>query len=143
MVPLEYTRWAPLEGEMYNSKDTKAYTKFESDDPWKRQPPRMMPEGGPVEKLWDLYDQTKVEPDEMKRTQLVWDIIKVHVSDGPFFQGTVANPPRVICKKRTFKNVPVKENLALGGFVNPRIHPTPAVYDPDTYFWDDPENHDF
>jgi peptide/nickel transport system substrate-binding protein len=144
MVPLEYTRWAPLEGEMYNSKGTKAYTEFESDNPWKRQPPRIMPEkDGPVAKLWDLYDQTKVEPDEMKRTQLVWDIIKVHVSDGPFFQGTVANPPQVISKKKTLKNVPTKENLALGGFVNPWIHPTPAVYDPDTYFWDDPEKHDF
>jgi peptide/nickel transport system substrate-binding protein len=81
---------------MYNSKGTKAYTHFESDDPWKRQPPRMMPEkGGPVDKLWTLYDQTKVEPDQMKRTQLVWDMIKVHVSDVPFFQGTVANPPQV------------------------------------------------
>jgi len=79
----------------------------------------------------------------MKRTQLVWDIIKVHVSDGPFFQGTVANPPQVISKKKTLKNVPAKENLALGGFVNPWIHPTPAVYDPDCYYWDDPENHDF
>ena len=23
----------------------------------------------------------------------------------------------------------------------PRIHPTPAVYDPETYFWDKPDEH--
>ena len=27
-------------------------------------------------------------------------------------------------------NVPKKDDLALGGFTDPWIHPTPAVYDP-------------
>ena len=142
MVPLEFTRWAPLQGEMYNSKGTKAYTSEQDVDPWKRHPPRIMPDkGGPVEKLWDLYDQTRVEPDVTKRTSLVWEMTKVHVTDGPFFQGTVANPSRVIVKKTDLKNVPVKENLALGGFCNPWIHPTPAVYDVEAYYWDNPDQH--
>jgi peptide/nickel transport system substrate-binding protein len=142
MVPLEYSRWAPLQGEMYNSKGTKAYTSEANVDPWKRHPPRIMPDkGGPIAKLWDLYDQTKVEPDITKRTSLVWEMTKVHVDQGPFFQGTVANPPQVIVKRTDLKNVPAKENLALGGFVNPWIHPTPAVYDIETYFWDNPDQH--
>ena len=59
----------------------------------------------------------------MKRNQLVWDMIKIHVYDGPFFMGTVANYPQVIVIKSDLKNVPRKENLALGGMVNPWIHP--------------------
>jgi len=142
MVPLEFTRWAPLQGQMYASKGTKAYTSEQDLDPYKRHPPRVMPEkGGPIEKLWSLYDSTKIEPDVMKRTQTVWEMTKVHVKYGPYFQGTVANPPQVIVKKTDLKNVPTKENLALGGFVNPWIHPTPAVYDVATYYWDNPDQH--
>ncbi len=142
MVPLEFSRWAPLQGQMYASKGTAAYTSEKAVDPWKRHPPRIMPDkGGPVEKLWTLYDQTKIEPDIVKRTALVWAMTKIHAEQGPFFQGTVANPPQVIVKKTDLKNVPAKENLALGGFVNPWIHPTPAVYDTATYYWDNPDQH--
>ena len=142
MVPLEYSRWAPLQGQMYSSIGTAAYTSEADVDPWKRHPPRIMPDkGGPVEKMWKLYDQTKIEPDITKRTALVWEITKIHVDQGPFFQGTVANPPQVIVKKTDLKNIPTKDNLALGGFVNPWIHPTPAVYDTETYYWDNPEQH--
>jgi peptide/nickel transport system substrate-binding protein len=142
LVPLEFSRWAPLQGSMYDAKGTKAYTSEQNLDPWKRHPPRRMPDkGGVIEKLWNLYDQSKVEPDVTKRTSLVWEMTKIHVSDGPFFQGTVANPSRVIVKKTDLKNVPSKENLALGGFCNPWIHPTPAVYDVETYYWDNPEQH--
>ncbi len=142
MVPLEFSRWAPLQGQMYNSKGTKAYTSEASVDPWKRHPPRIMPDkGGPIEKLWTLYDETKVEPDITKRTSLVWEMTKVHVAQGPFFQGTVANPPQVVVKRTDLKNVPAKDNLALGGFVNPWIHPTPAVYDIEAFYWDNPDQH--
>ena len=34
-----------------------------------------------------------------------------------------------------------KENLALGGFAAPWIHPSPAVYDPETWYWQNPESH--
>ena len=87
------------------------------------------------------YDASKVEPDVMKRHQLVWDMIKIHVSDGPFMMGSVANYPQVMVIKTDLKNVPRKENLAQGGMVNPWIHPTPAVYDPECYFWDNPDAH--
>jgi peptide/nickel transport system substrate-binding protein len=102
----------------------------------------MKPEAnGPIQKLWDIYDASKIEPDVMKRHQLVWDMIKIHVSDGPFMMGSVANYPQVMVIKTDLKNVPRKENLAQGGMVNPWIHPTPAVYDPESYFWDNPDEH--
>jgi peptide/nickel transport system substrate-binding protein len=142
LVPLEPTRWAPLEGAMANAKGTPDYTSQADVDPWKRTPPRLMPEkGGPIQKLWDIYEQAKAEPDFMKRTKLVWDMIKVHMEFGPFFQGTVANYPRPVIKKKKLMNFPARDQLFLGGFMNPWIHPTPAVYDMEALYWDDPENH--
>jgi peptide/nickel transport system substrate-binding protein len=151
LVPLEQTRWAPLEGRFYSLRGTpKVSDKLEElaekdKNPWERTPPRLEPEkGGPIEKLWQIYDQTKIEPDPMKRHALVWDMIKIHVEQGPFFMGTVANFPRIILVKEGLMNVPTTDDLkawGLGGFVNPWIHPTPAVYDPETWFFSNPDEH--
>ena len=77
----------------------------------------------------------------MKRNQLVWEMIKIHVEDGPFFLGVVANYPRIVLVGEGLRNVPRREDLAQGGFVNPAIIPSPAVYDPEAYYWDDPAAH--
>ena len=142
LVPLENSRWAPLEGQYYDVRGTPKENTEQNVDPYKRKPPRMAPDpGGPVDRLWKLYDQSKVEPDFMKRTKLVWDMIKIHVTDGPFYQGTVANPPAIILVGQDLKNAPKREDLALGGFVGPWIHPTPAVYDPESWYFDNPDAH--
>ena len=142
LVPIESARWAPLEGQWYTLLGTKTNATETDMSPWKRHPPRMEPEDdGPIRKLWDLYDQSKVEPDETKRTQLVWEMIKIHISDGPFFMGCVANYPQVVVTKKALQNVPRRENLALNGYVNTWAHPVPAVYDPECYFWDNPDEH--
>jgi len=94
-----------------------------------------------IEKLWKIYDQTKVEPDALKRMALVWDMIKIHVSDGPFVQGSIANARNPFIVKTGLTNVPMDTDLALHGFTDPWIHPTPAVYDPESWFWDDPTAH--
>ncbi|MBO0810614.1 MAG: ABC transporter substrate-binding protein [Microlunatus sp.] len=142
IVPTQYSHWAPLEGQWWSLKGTATLDQETNVDPWKRHPPRMEPDkNGPIQKLWDLFSAAIVEPDEMKRHELVWDIFKVHISDGPFFMGCVANFPQVMVIKKDLMNVPRKENLKLGGFVNPWIHPTPAVYDPECYYWQNPEQH--
>jgi peptide/nickel transport system substrate-binding protein len=142
LVPLERSRWAPLEGTFYAVRGTPKEREELDIDPYKRTPPRMAPEpGGPIDRLWQIYDQTKVEPDVLKRIYMVWDMIKIHVQEGPFFSGTVANTPRLVLVKKGLRNVPRREDLALGGFVNPWIHPTPAVYDPEAYYWEDPAAH--
>ncbi|SDS52029.1 peptide/nickel transport system substrate-binding protein [Microlunatus soli] len=142
VVPVQYDHWAPLQGHWYQLLGTKTLKTELDVDPWKRHPPRLEPEkGSPVAKLQDLYNKARVEPDEMKRTQFIWDIFKTHITDGPFFMGCVANYPQVMIIKNGLQNVPRHENLALGGFVNPWIHPTPAVYDPECYFWDKPDEH--
>jgi peptide/nickel transport system substrate-binding protein len=141
-VPIESSRWAPLEGAYYNAIGTPKATQQQNVSPWKRNPPRLEPDkGGPIDRMWKLYNQTKIEPDAAKRTELVFEILKIHVEEGPFFMGTAANYPQVVPVKKGLMNVPRKENLAQGGFANPWVHPTPAVYDPECFFWDDPSKH--
>ncbi|SDS61753.1 peptide/nickel transport system substrate-binding protein [Actinopolymorpha singaporensis] len=102
----------------------------------------MAPEpGGPVERLWKLHDQSKTEADELARHRLVWEITKIHIKEGPFFQGSVSNSPEIVLVHQELKNVPRRNNLAQGGFTAPWIHPTPAVYDPEVMFWSAPEKH--
>jgi peptide/nickel transport system substrate-binding protein len=43
--------------------------------------------------------------------------------------------------KNDLRNVPLGENLALGGVTEPWGHPTPAVYDPECFYWEDPSKH--
>jgi peptide/nickel transport system substrate-binding protein len=145
LVPIEPERWAPLHGQGYQLKGTGSETEELDVDPWQRQPARIVPSDSvfdpTIAKLQEIYDKTKIEPDVMKRHQLVWDMMKIHVESGPFVQGSVANFERVFIVKKGLTNVPKKEDLALGGFTDPWIHPTPAVYDPETWFWDDPSAH--
>ncbi|MET9021801.1 ABC transporter substrate-binding protein [Actinopolymorpha sp. NPDC004070] len=142
LVPLEPSRWAPLEGQYYNVRGTPEEGKEEDVDPFKRTPPRMAPEpGGPVERLWKLYDHSRTEADELARHRLVWEITKIHIKEGPFFQGSVSNAPEIVLVHQDLKNVPRRNNLAQGGFTAPWIHPTPAVYDPEVMFWSAPEQH--
>lgn len=145
MVPVEPSRWAPMHGRFYQLKGTPDAEKGMHEDPYKRQPPRVEPEPeSPIARLQTLLDQAKVEPDEVKRTALIWEITKVHIEEGPFYMGSVANQPAIVLVKAGLMNVPTKEQLdqyAQGGFAYPWIHPTPAVYDPETFYWDDPAAH--
>ncbi len=148
VVADENSRWAALHGQAYTLRGTAAEKEQLDKDPWERTPARIndgekdsIPA---IVKLHELYDKSKVEPDATKRYQLVWDMIKVHVTEGPFFSGTISNPPRIILVKKGLMNVPTHDDLlkeGLGGFVNPWIIPAPAVYDPETWFWDDPSAH--
>ena len=39
------------------------------------------------------------------------------------------------------RNIPRRENLALNGYVNTWIHPVPAAYDPEAFYWQNPDQH--
>lgn len=148
VVADEPERWAPLHGRGYSLRGTASEKEQLDLDPWARTPPRIN-DGeetayAPIADLHKIYDQSKVEPDPMKRHQLVWDMIKIHVAEGPLFSGTINNPPRIILVRKGLLNVPTREDLlkeGLGGFVNPWIIPSPATYDPETWYWDDPTAH--
>jgi peptide/nickel transport system substrate-binding protein len=142
LVPIWNERWAPLQGRMYSVRGTELEGTELDVNPWDRQPPRLDPDpGGPVEQLWTTYDQSKIEPDTIARHHLVWDMIKVHVDNGPFFMGCVANMPRLLLVHKEMRNVPTRDELATGGFGNPWIIPHPAVWNPEIFYWDNPEAH--
>lgn len=142
VIPIERQRWAPLNGRWYEVRGTPLENQQLDRPPLERTPPREAPDAGdPVDRLWQLYDRSKVEVDPLARHSLVWEMIKIHVNDGPFWTGSVANEPTIVLVKRGLLNVPRREDLALSGFVGPWIHPTPAVYDPETWHWDNPAAH--
>jgi len=137
LMPMETTRWAPLQGMFYALRGTPQEHEQQDVDPYKRTPPRMEPEpGGPVDRLWRLAGKVRVEPDPVKRDSLIWQMIRIHIEDGPFFIGSVANYPQVEIVKKGLRNVPTREQTAQGGLVNDWHHPTPAVYDPESWFWE-------
>lgn len=144
VVPVQNAHWAPLHGEAWTLQISDPKTLKEQKDlsPWKRNPPWVMPdEGSPIDRLWKLYNKARVEPDQMKRIHLFWQIYKIHVDDGPFMTGMVANYPAPVLVGEDLRNVPKGDNLALGGWTNPWFIPSPAVYDPETYYWKNPEAH--
>ena len=75
------------------------------------------------------------------RHHLVWDMIKVHVENGPFFMGCVANMSRLLHVSNDMRNVPTRDDLATGGFGNPWIIPHPAVWNPEIFYYENPEDH--
>jgi len=140
VVPNEQSRWAPLCGEMLALTGTAQDQKDCDKSPWERTPPRFCKTdkdyaGTPVETLQQtLYPKAIVEVDEVKRAQLVWQMDDIHF-DNTFYLGTVANYPRIYIVSKKLGNVPTKDQLKLGGFVNPWIIPYPAVTNTETYYF--------
>ena len=136
LMPMEPSRWAPLQGAFYSLRGTAAEKQQLDVDPYKRKPPRAEPEpGGPIARLWELAGKVRVETDAVKRDSLLWQMVKIHLEHGPFFIGSVANYPQVVLVKEGLRNVPTKEQTGNGGLVNDWHHPVPAAYDPETWFW--------
>ena len=138
LIPNDPDHWAPLCGRLFQYANSE--TEYSESDlwPWDRNPPRFNRSeeyysGTPIENLHDLYRQAITEVDEIKRAQIVWEMWKIHMYDGPFFIGTVANYPRMFVKSEKITNIPTQDQHKLGGFVNPWIIPYPAITNPETY----------
>jgi len=150
VVPVAPDHWAPLHGTAYSMKlsapDTLTSKSQLDKPPWKRNPPFAvaaddLPLSPVFTKLQGLLDQARVETDTTKQMSLLWDIYKVHIDEGPFFYGIVNNYPRPVVQHPDLRNNPRRENLALGGWTNPWFLPAPATYDPETFYWDNPDSH--
>ena len=136
VIPVDNNRWAPLYGSWYKVIGTEKEGMELDVAPLDRNPPREEPnEGDPTWRLWELYNAARVEPDDAKRLQLSQDIIRVHVEDGPFVIGTVANTPTIVSHLDNVGNFPSYEQLGLGGFTGPWIMVYfGAVYPEQMYF---------
>lgn len=138
VVPDETERWAPLCGQLRLVAGTELANTEKDKSPWDRTPPRYNPDdpqykGTPIEKLHALYDEAIFTVDEIKRMELVWQMNEIHMTEGPFFLGTVCNTPRIIIVSKDLENVPTRDQLKLGGFCNPWIIPYPAITNPETF----------
>lgn len=137
MAPNEAERWAPLCGNTLQMGRPSSGSECEVNDPWSRNPPHFcadeaLYDGTPVEDIHDLYLQAISEPSETTRIQLVWQILDIH-KENVFYIGTVANLPRIVIVGNNLGNVPTRDDLALGGFLNPWILPYPALLNPETW----------
>ncbi len=134
-VPIDLSRWAPLYGSWYAAEQASTAGEQLDRDPRDRTPPREQPdEDDPVRRLQRIYDRARVEPDEAKRDEHAFDIMRIHIEDGPFFIGTIKNFPVPVIVSNRMHNVPRGEDLALGGFVHPWIMTYPAITMPAQYY---------
>ncbi|NLV92127.1 MAG: ABC transporter substrate-binding protein [Firmicutes bacterium] len=135
IVPIDVSRWAPLNGGWYSVIGTDKEGTELDKAPRERSPVREEPEpGSPVARLQELYDIAKVEPDQAKRDQLALEMVKIHIEEGPFFLGTICNYPRPVVVSNKMHNVPDVTDLPRGGAVNPYITPYPAMTMPEQYW---------
>ena len=120
LVPIDNQRWAPLYGAWDKVRGTEKEGTELDKDPRDRTPPRVKPpQGSPIDRLQKIHKKAVSEPDPLERDKLVFEMIRIHMEHGPFFIGTVADYPRVGVVKNYMKNVPTRDELPLGGFVNP------------------------
>jgi peptide/nickel transport system substrate-binding protein len=142
LVPEDNQRWAPMEGQYYLLQGTPQAGQQANLDPWSRNPAWVAPDpGGPVEQLQSLLKTAPAETDFMKRNQAVWQIVKIHIDQGPFFVGTVTNYPQIEMAKKDLKNVPRQEQTYTGGFTNPWTIIPNGKYSPYAWFWENPDQH--
>ena len=142
IIPIEQTRWAPLAGRYIAVKGTSSEKTETEKSPWDRQPPRFNENekdliSDVVVRLQEIYEKVLAEPDITKRHQMAWDVANIHINEGPFFIGNVANTPTLEFVSKNLMNVPTRAQLKTGGFTFPGILPHPAVWNPETYSFTD------
>ena len=137
-TPTTHERWAPLCGTGFTYFGTPQEFDEADKSPWDRTPPRFNkndPEykGTVYERLHQAYFKAIVEVDMLKRTQLEYELWNIHIEEGPFFIGTVANEGHVMIVSKKMENVQRPEQYKLGGWVYPWIMPNMAIANPETY----------
>lgn len=74
---------------------------------WYRTGGAMGEEPGPiVSRLYDLYEQGIAIPDVDERHPLVWEAIRIHMEEGPFYVGITAGLPMPSTAKENLRNIP-------------------------------------
>lgn len=121
-------RWAPLYGAWMAVEGTDKEGTELDKDPRDRTPPREeIPADDPNFRMWELYKQAIVEPDQAKRDALVFDILRIHINEGPFLLGGIADPPNIFLAGSNLMNVPTRDDLPLGGWYGPGVLAMPGA----------------
>jgi peptide/nickel transport system substrate-binding protein len=86
--------------------------------------------------MWALYQQAIVEPDVAARDELVFQILQIHIDEGPFLLGAVADPPNIVVASNDILNVPTRDDIPLGGWLGPGVIGMPgALTYPEVYYF--------
>jgi peptide/nickel transport system substrate-binding protein len=110
-------RWAPLYGSWMALEGTPREGVDADLDPRDRQPPwEEPPADDPNYRMWQLYKQALDTPDQFERDQILYDIVRIHIEEGPFFLGMIADPPVPWIVGDRMRNVPTTEELPFGGW---------------------------
>jgi peptide/nickel transport system substrate-binding protein len=88
---------------------------------------------GPTKELLDLYARIQSEKDLDRAHDLVLDAIRIHVEQGPFVLGTVADLPELVLVRDNFRNVP-EEPRVLGAW----SIAAPATSFPESFYFSEP-----
>jgi peptide/nickel transport system substrate-binding protein len=86
-----------------------------------------------IRKIWDLWDQTAVEPDEQKRNELFFQILDIWAEEMPMVTALGEVPQPLIVKnglKGTKDGFPWDDPTKDEQLINPQ-----------TFYWDDPAAH--
>ncbi len=138
LVPLDNHHHAPLYGVWNSLKGTKTIETELDKAARDRTPPRAEPApDSHYAKLYDLYKNALATTDDQERDNLIYEIFEIHIEEGPFFIGTVANTPNIGLVKKNFKNVPSRDELALGGITAPWFMNYSAILNPSTFYIDE------
>lgn len=138
LVPIDTEHFAPLYGTWNRLKGTELEGADLDKAPRDRTPPREEPaKDSYYVKLYDLYKEAMITADDQTREELVYQIFELHLEHGPLFIGTVANVPRIGVVNSSMKNVPSRNELALGGYMDPWIMSYSAILNPPTFFFDE------
>jgi peptide/nickel transport system substrate-binding protein len=131
-------RWAPLYGAWMAVQGTAKEGTELDKDPRERTPPREEPPAGdPMLEMWNLYLQAIVEPDTARRDELVFEIIQIHIDQGPFLLGGIADPPNIVVASNELKNVPTRDDIPGGGWLGPWVLGFPgAITYPEVYYFE-------
>jgi len=129
-------RWAPLYGSWMALEGTPNEGVDKDQDPRDRQPPwEEPPADDPNYRLFELYKEAIAEPDLAKREALLFQMVRIHIDEGPFLMGIIADIPRIVIVGNNLMNVPTDEEMPLGGWLGPWVVAQPgACTYPEQYY---------
>jgi ABC-type transport system substrate-binding protein len=85
---------------------------------------------GVMKELLDIYARMMREPDIERRHRLVHEAIRLHIRQGPFTLGTVADLPQLVIVRQNLRNVP-EDPRVLG----PWAVAGPATSYPESFYY--------
>jgi peptide/nickel transport system substrate-binding protein len=104
---------------------------------WKGDPNNAVAEEPPaghwIWKIWEIWDQVAVEPDEARRSELFFQILDIWAEEIPMV-GYLGEFPALIIAKNGFKGY-------LPGYPIDDTTEDEHLLNPQTYYWEEPEMH--